>query len=252
MEFTSHRPYVPGDEIRRIDWKAYARMDRHFIKEYEEETNLRAHLVVDCSASMGYGEPLSKFRYASVLACSLAYLLLRQRDSVGLVTYRRGIARMLPARSAFSHLEAVAGELEAAVPEGETDTGRAIESLASGLKRRSLIVLVSDLLDDPERIFLALKQLRHQRHDVVVFQVLHEDELTLPFGKPTLFLDAESDQRVATHPADIRAEYRRILGDYLERVRSFCHATAVDHQLFSTAEPLDTALVRYLSRREGR
>jgi uncharacterized protein (DUF58 family) len=252
MEFTAHRPYTPGDEIRRIDWKAYGRLDRFFIKEYEEETNLRAYLMVDASASMGYGRQVSKLRYASLLACSVAYLLLRQRDSMGLVTYRDQLKKIIPPRNAFNHLELMAAELEGLEPKDGTDTPRAIETLASGLKRRSLIVIISDLLDDPDRFSLSLKQLRHQRNDVIVFQVLDPDELELPFDRQTLFLDSESDLRVATNPSEIRREYRKILGEYVERIRSFCHANAVDHQLFNTAEPLDRALVRYLSRREKR
>ncbi len=252
MEFTSHRPYTPGDEIRRIDWKAYGRIDKYFIKEYEEDTNLKAYLMVDGSASMGYGRTFSKLRYASILACSLAYLLLRQRDAVGLVTFARGILRLIPPRSAFNHLELIAGELEGMKPGDGTETGRAVEALASSLKRRSLIILVSDLLEEPEKVGLSLKQLRHQKHDVVVMQVLDRDELELPFDRQTLFLDAESDLKVSTHPRDVRDEYRRILDGHLERLRHYCHANWVDYGLFPTDQPIDRSLVRFLSRRERR
>jgi uncharacterized protein (DUF58 family) len=252
LEFTSHRAYSPGDEIRRIDWKAYGRIDRYFIKEYEEETNLKAYLLVDGSASMGYGRAVSKLRHASLLACSLSYLLLRQRDSVGLAVYRESLLRLIPARSTFNHLEVLAGELEGLTPAAGTDTARAVEALAQGLRRRSLIIVISDLLDDPDRLGRALKQLRHRKHDVIVFQVLDGDELELPFNRQTLFLDPESDLKVATNPADIRSEYRAILGEYLERIRHLCHSTAIDYALLSTAEPLDRSLVRFLSRRMGR
>ncbi len=252
LEFTTHRPYSPGDEIRRIDWKAYGRLDRYFIKEYEEETNLKAYLLVDCSASMGYGREISKLRYASLLACSLAYLLLRQRDSVGLVTYRDRLLKLIPARSAFNHLEVIAGELEGVLPAAGTDTARAIETLAQGLRRRSLIIIISDLLDDPDRFARSLKQLRHQKNDVIVMQVLDDDELHLPFSRQTLFLDAESDLKVTANPSDIRAEYGRILGEYLERIKHQCRSAAVDYALLPTSEPLDRSLIRFLSRREGR
>jgi uncharacterized protein (DUF58 family) len=250
MEFTEHRQYVPGDEIRRIDWKAYGRLDKYFIKEYEEETNLKAYIMVDCSASMGYGRELSKFRYASLLAASLAYLLLRQRDSVGLVTYNDGIRKLIPPRSAVNHLEIIAGELEGRETGGETDTGRAVEMLASSLKRRSLIIIISDVLDDPERFALSLKQLRHKRNEAIVFQVLDDDEISFPFKRPTLFLDLESEERITTSPEDIKKEYKRILARHLERVKRSCHSNFVDYELFPTDGSLSQALVRYLARRE--
>lgn len=251
MEFTSHRAYSPGDEIRRVDWKAYGRLDRFFVKEYEEETNLKAHILVDTSASMGYGRRGSKLAYGSLLACSLAYLLLRQRDSVGLALFRDRILRTISPRSAMSQLETIARELDQAEAGEGTDAGSAIEALASGLKRRGLIILISDLLDDPERVSLSLKQLRHQKHDVIVFQLLDRDELELPFERPSLFVDSESDLRVSTSAPDIRRDYKEILGTYLARLRSFCHANWVDYALFPTDVPLELALVRYLSRREG-
>jgi uncharacterized protein (DUF58 family) len=250
-EFTEHRQYTPGDEIRRIDWKAYGRLDKYFVKEYEEETNLKAYLMVDCSASMGYGEGLTKYAYGSILASALAYLLLRQRDSVGLVTYTDDVLRIIPPRSSFNHLEVISSELEDREPAGSTDTVRAIEVLASGLKRRGLIILVTDALEDPEGLALSLKQLRHKRNEVILFQVLTDEELNLPFRRPALFLDPESDDRVVTSPEDIRREYRKILGKHLEKIKWACHANHVDYELFSTGRPLDQALVRYLARREG-
>lgn len=250
MEFTSHRPYTPGDEIRRIDWKAYGRLDKYFIKEYEEETNLKAYIMVDCSASMGYGQRITKLRYASMLACSLAYLLLRQRDSVGLATFREGIVRLIPPSSALRHLEVIADELEGSRPEEGTAAGRAMNALASGLKRRSLIIVISDLIGDLDDFVLSLKHLRHKKNDVIVFQVLDDDEIKLPFRKQTLFLDMEGEDKVATNPSDIRREYQRLLQDFMDRIRHFCHANQVDYYLFPTGTPLDVSLVRYLSRRE--
>jgi uncharacterized protein (DUF58 family) len=252
MEFTSHRPYVPGDELRRIDWKAYGRLDRWFIKEFEEETNLKAYILVDASASMAYGRRQTKFRYASLLACSMAYLLIRQRDSVGLATFQDRILRLIPPRSTLNHLEVIARHLEGTEPSSGTDTAAAIGALAGNLKRRGFILVVSDLLDDPEHLLRSLKQLRHQKHDVIVLQVLDPDELELPFRRRTLFLDMESDVRIATDPEDVRQEYRVILGEYLDRIKGYCHANQVDYALFNTGEPLEQSLVRFLSRREGR
>jgi uncharacterized protein (DUF58 family) len=252
LEFTSHRAYAPGDEIRRIDWKAFGRLDRFFVKEYEEETNLRAHVLVDASASMAYGGAQGKYGYASLLACALVYLLLRQRDSVGLTVYGEETRGSLPARSTFNHLEACARELERHAPGGTGDTASALEALASGLRKRGLIILVSDLLDEPERLFVSLQKLRHRRHDAIVMQVLHRDELGLPFDEPTLFLDMETPLRVAADAAEVRREYRRLIDRHVATVRQACHANRVDHALFVTSEPLEQSLVRYLSRREGR
>ncbi len=252
LEFTSHRAYTPGDEIRRIDWKAFGRLDRFFVKEYEEETNLRAHVLVDASASMAYGAGTGKYGYASLLACALVYLLLRQRDAVGLTVYGEEARGSLPARSALNHLEACARELERHVPGGVADTPGALEALASGLRKRGLVILVSDLLDDPELLFLSLQKLRHRRHDVVVLQVLDGDELSLPFDDPARFLDLETRLRVDADATEIRREYRRLIDRHVGTVRHACHANRIDHALFVTSEPLEQSLVRYLSRREGR
>jgi uncharacterized protein (DUF58 family) len=252
VEFAEHRPYTPGDELRRIDWKLFSRQDRYFVKEYEAETNLRAHLFVDASASMGYaGAGVSKYDYAATLAASLAYLMLLQRDAVGLVIMGAGAPRVLPARSQPHHLHAIIAELEAARPAGATDVRAALAEVAGSLHRRGLCVLISDLLDDPQGLGQGLRHLHHRRHDLMVLHLADRDELELPFRKLTLFRDLEGEQQLTTDPREIRREYRAAIDEHLAQVRALCRSSGADYDLFVTDEPLDRGLVRYLARREG-
>jgi uncharacterized protein (DUF58 family) len=252
VEFAQHRPYTPGDELRRVDWKLFGRQDRYFVKEYEAETNLRAHLFVDASASMGYaGSGISKFDYAATLAASLAYLMLLQRDAVGLVLMGAGAPRVLPARSQPHHLHAIIAELEGARPAGATDVRAALAEVAGGLHRRGLCILISDLLDDPQGVEQGLRHLHHRRHDLMVLQLADRDELELPFNKLTLFRDLEGPLQLTTDPREIRREYCAAVEEHLAQVRALCRRTGADHDLFVTDEPLDRGLVRYLARREG-
>jgi uncharacterized protein (DUF58 family) len=252
VEFAEHRPYAPGDELRRIDWKLFGRQDRYFVKEYEAETNLRAYLFVDASASMGYaGSGVSKYDYAATLAASLAYLMLLQRDAVGLVVMGAGAPRVIPARSQPHHLHALIAELEAARPSGATDVRAALAEVAGGLHRRGLCILISDLLDDPQGLEQGLRHLHHRRHDLMVLHLADRDELELPFRKLTLFRDLEGTLELTTDPREIRREYRAAMDEHLATVRALCRRSGVDYDLFVTDQPLDRWLVRYLARREG-
>jgi uncharacterized protein (DUF58 family) len=251
VEFSEHRPYTPGDELRRVDWKLFGRQDRYFVKEYEAETNLRAHLFVDASASMAYGgSAMSKFDYAATLAASLAYLMLLQRDAVGLVVMGAGPPRVLPPRSQPHHLQAIIAELEAARPAGATDVRAALAEVAGGLHRRGLCILISDLLDDPQGVEQGLRHLHHRRHDLMVLQLADRDELELPFRKLTLFRDLEGPLQLTTDPREIRREYCAAIEEHLAQVRALCRRSGADHDLFVTDQPLDRGLVRYLARRE--
>ncbi len=254
VEFSEHRAYAPGDELRRIDWRLVGRQDRWFVKEYEAETNLRAYLVVDASASMTYrggGAALTKFGYAATIAASLAHLMLLQRDAVGLALAGAGETRLVPPRARLHHIHALIAELEGAQPAGAAAVGEALGTVAASQRRRGLFVVVSDLLDDPESLDRGLRRLRHRRNDVVVLQVLDRDELELPFRRLTLFRDLEGPERVVTDPREIRREYRALVEAHVAAVRSLCRRHGADHALFVTDEPLDRALVRFLARREG-
>ena len=254
VEFAEHREYVPGDEIRRIDWKAYGKFDRYFIKEYEEETNLRAYLLLDASASMDYAADEStprKFDYAATLAASLAYLMLRQGDEVGLVTFNTELQRYIPPRSGTRHLRELAGHLENVQPQGETRLGPALREVAGKVRQRGLVIVISDFFDDPESVLRTLRSFRHRRHEVLALQVLDRNELEFPFQRLTVFEDIEqASSRVLSEPRSIRAAYLQQLQKFLGDYQRICRRDAIDYHLFPTTTPLDVALTRYLARRQ--
>jgi uncharacterized protein (DUF58 family) len=252
VEFAAHREYTPGDEIRHIDWKAYGKFDRYFIKEYEEETNLRAYLLVDASASMDYSsEGLSKFDYSCYLAASLAYLMLHQGDDVGLVTFNTQVQRYIPPRGGIQHLHALASHLEATRPQGETHLDQVLRELAGKLARRGMIVIISDLFDAPEVVMRALRYFRHRRNEVIVFHVLDKNELEFPFQRLTVFEDIEDTAvRVLSDPRTIRAAYLQQMETFLAEYQRACRRETIDYSLFPTTTPLDVALTRYLARRQ--
>ena len=250
-EFEEHRGYAEGDDVRHIDWKAYAKFDRYFIKEYREATNLKATLVMDSSASMGYAsDGWSKFDYGSTLAASLAYLMLKQQDSVGLVTFSKKIEKIIPPKAAHDHLFAILKVLEACTPQGETSIASVLQELATSVKRRGLILVISDLLDQPEEVMRGLKQLRSRGSDVMVFHLLDKDELQFPFKEPSLFQDIEEDLRLLADPEVIRSAYLETIQALIEGYRASCASNLIDYSLFDTSIGLDRALVRYLAWRE--
>jgi uncharacterized protein (DUF58 family) len=251
VEFEEHREYSPGDEIRRIDWKALGKFDRYFIKEYEDETNLRAYLLLDASASMDYAsDGVTKFDYACTLAASLAYLILKQQDAAGIVTFSDRIEALIPPRAKRDYLIQILHALENRGPAGETDVGKILEEIAGQLKRRGLVVLISDLLDDPEQILKGLRLFRFKGNDVIVFHLVDPAELDLPFDGNILFEDLEeTNLRVVADPRVIRNTYRQVVSEFIDGLRKQCHDNCIDYQLISTATPLDQALASYLSWR---
>ena len=250
-EFEEHRGYAQGDDTRHIDWKAYAKFDRYFIKEYRQATNLRAYLVVDSSSSMNYAsDGMSKFDYGSTLAASLAYLLLKKQDAVGLITFSGKIEKMIPPKATHDHLFAILKELEDARPEGETAAASVLQALAASLKRRGLVILISDLLDKPEEVAKGLKQLRARGSEVIVFHLLDREELQFPFKEPSLFQDMEEDLSLLTDPQAIRSAYLDTLRSLTDEYRQVCVSHHIDYSLFDTSVGLDRALVRYLTWRQ--
>jgi len=250
-DFEQHREYTPGDDVRRIDWKAYGKFDRYFIKEYREATNLKALIALDSSSSMSYGsDGLSKFEYGATLAASLAYLMLKQQDAVGLITFSDKIDRMVPPKAIQEYLFAILKELENTKPSGETRGGLVLQELAGSLKTRGLVILISDLLDEPEEVVKGLKQLRSRGNDVIVFHLLDRDELEFPFEEPTLFRDLEEDIKLLTDPQSIRPAYLSVMTSLIEGYRKACSSHLIDYFLLDTTVGLDRALVRYLTWRE--
>jgi uncharacterized protein (DUF58 family) len=250
-EFEEHREYSPGDDVRHIDWKAYGKFDRYSIKEYRETTNLKAYVLLDASSSMSYAsDGLSKFDYGATLSASLAYLMLKQQDAVGLITFSSKIEKMIPPMATPGHLFAILKELEDRIPKGETSSGLVLQELAGSLKRRGFIILISDLLDKPEEVMRGLKQLRSKGNDVMVFHLLDSDELEFPFDQPTLFIDLEEDTRLLTDPQEVRSAYLKSMNSLIEGYRQSCASYLIDYSLFNTSVGLDRALVRYLTWRE--
>ena len=252
VEFSEHRAYTPGDELRRIDWKLFARQDRYFVKEYEAETNLKAYIFVDTSASMGYGGGgMTKLEYSSYIAASLTYLMLLQRDAVGLVTMGGEGLKVIPPRSHPHHLREIISELEKIEAGGRIDILAALHDVASKLHRRGLFIIISDFLDEPDSVERGIRHLHYRKNDVMAFHVADRDELELPFKKVTLFRDLEEDIEITTDPREIRREYRKAVEDHVRRIREGCHKNSADYDLFMTDEPLDRSLVRYLARRDS-
>ncbi len=254
VEFAEYREYLPGDDLSTLDWKVYARSDRHYVKKYEEETNLECHLLLDQSASMAYrgGAAVSKLEYGSVLAASLAFLMHRQRDATGLIAFDEQIRFRLPAAARRGHLHALLFALERLQPGQRSDVARPLHQLAEALVKRSLVVVISDLLDDPEPVIKGLKHLRFRGTDVVVFQVLDPDELTFPFKGASMFTDIETSQQVLADPATARRAYLRELARLtLQYDRELCGG-GIDYVQLDTSQPLDFALLTYLSARSRR
>jgi len=251
VEFEEHREYSPGDEIRRIDWKALGKFDRYFIKETEDETNLRAYIILDVSASMDYtSNGLTKFSYGSILAASLAHLIIKQQDAAGLVTFSDKIESFIPPRARRGYLMEILRALEGITPSGETSVGKILQEVAGKMNRRGLVILISDLLDDPESILESLHLFRFKGNDVIVFHLLDNAELELPFEGNILFEDMEQDQlKVAADPQAIHRVYLKVVEEFIERIRKDCQERSIDYQLISTSTPLDHALVSYLSWR---
>lgn len=252
VEFSEHRPYLPGDSARNIDWKAFGKTDRLYVKQFEEETNLKAYLVLDMSGSMGFqsGGAISKFGYASSLAAAMAYLMLRQRDAIGLLLFHEVIESFVPPRSVQSHLHVLLKEIGNAKPAADTRIGPAFESLAERVSRRGLIVVFSDLLDDPAEVLQGLRHFRHRGHEVILFHVLDPRERDLSFRGSTRFVDLEDpDSSLSTQPWHVQHEYRQLMDELITTYRHGCAEARIDYVLLDTATPFDVALTRYLVRR---
>ena len=253
VEFAEHRPYVAGDDIRRVDWRLFGRKDRFFIKQYEEETNLRCNVLLDASRSMAYGSSsLNKFDYAACLAAALAYLLVRQHDAVGLITFDHEIRRKLPATTGRPQLANVISLLEASQPAGSTNVKILFHQLAEELRRRSLVVLISDLLADPEDVLAGLEHICYSGHELVLLHVMDDDEWNFPFVENTLFEGLEEEQRLLADPQSLRASYLDAVQNFCARVRAVCLKHRADYVPVNTRQPLDAVLSGYLSSRSAR
>lgn len=252
-DFAQHREYTPGDDLKRIDWRVYAKVDRFYIRQYEVSTNLRAHLVVDASGSMGYrgqADALSKYRYAQFTAACLAYLLLHQQDACGLITIDDRIQDFVPARSTASHLITLTRAMEARSTGAEGRLSRTLHEVADRIKQRSMVIVLSDLLEPAGDVVSALHHLRHRRHEVLVLQILSHDEITFPFRKWTLFRNMETaGHELRLDPAVVRRRYLDGLAAHRRMIENTCSDLRISHQLLDTRTSVDRALTAYLSTR---
>jgi len=252
-EFAEYRPYVTGDDTAWIDWKVFARSDRYYVKKWDADTNLSCHLLLDTSASMGYGSgPMTKLAYGATLAAAIAWLVAGQRDAVGLTTFDEHVNLRLPPRVRAGHLHQVLLALERAKPSAGSDVAKPLRELAESLERRGLIVLISDLLDEPDDVVNGLMLLGARGMEVVVFHVLDDAELTFPFDGPRLFRDLESRDEVLAVPSAVRDHYLAELGRHTDTYARALNGAGMDYQVVSTATPLDASLLGYLRARARR
>lgn len=251
VEFAEYRQYIPGDDLSSIDWKVYARSDRYYVKKFEEETNLNCYLLVDVSASMGYGRAggTTKLEYAQMLAASLAYLMNRQRDGVALAAFDEAIVTMLPPSARPGHLRSLLVTLDRLQLGQKTDVSKPLHVLADAMSKRGLVVLISDLLDEPERVVDGLRHFRFRGTDVVVFHVMDPDELTFPFERASTFRDMEVGDELMAVPSVVRSAYLAELHRVLDVYKRELGSMGVDYRLVNTSEPLEFSLMSYLSNR---
>jgi uncharacterized protein (DUF58 family) len=251
VEFAEHREYAPGDDLKHLDWKVLGKTDRLYVKQYEEETNLRAYLLLDTSESMKYASPgnIPKLEYACYIAAALAYLLIRQQDSVGLVLFDNAIKKFVPSSASPAHLRLLLHELGQVTPEARTDTSMLFHDLAERIKRKGLVIILSDLFDDPEKLLFGLQHFRHKRHEVIVFHILDDNEVQFPFNSMTLFEGYEGWEELLCDPRALRKGYLEEYRNFADKMKRGCRNNKIDFVQVNTKNPLDVVLSAYLANR---
>ncbi|MEO0087702.1 MAG: DUF58 domain-containing protein [candidate division WOR-3 bacterium] len=250
IEFADYRPYLPGDELKKIDWKIFAKTDRFWVREYEEETNLRAYLLLDNSGSMAYKSwEISKFEYASFLTACFAYLLFKQHDSVGIAIFNKKDYQYFPPQCSKFHLSKILKIIEEVKPEGETDILKSLTEIGKKIKKRGLIIVFSDLFDNQENVLKALKNLRHKKNEVLVFHILDPNEINLDYNEPLIFKDLETKREITLDPRGIKKEYQENLKNLFLHYKKECAAHYIDYNLILTNMPFDFVFFNYLEKR---
>jgi uncharacterized protein (DUF58 family) len=250
VEFRQHREYVAGDDLRDVDWKVWARQDRMYVKQYEEDTNLRCYLLVDVSASMAYGHnAMTKYEYGCTIAACLAYAQLKQQDSVGCVTFDDDVRNRVPPKTRRTHINSIIEAMNVSEPQDGSDFNYILRRVAEKVQYRSMVVLISDLLGDREQVLAGIRLLRGRGHDVLVFHVLDDDELDFPFSGPTRFEGLEQPEFLNCNPRALREGYLESLQEYLDDIRRGCAAQAVDYSLVRTSDPFGAVLAKFLNNR---
>ncbi|MCK5000559.1 MAG: DUF58 domain-containing protein [Anaerohalosphaera sp.] len=252
VEYSEHRDYQPGDELKYLDWKVFGRSDKLYIKQFQQETNATVYILLDCSKSMSFaGEGnVTKMDYASYLAAALSYLMLGQSDSVGLYMFADRIVKQIPPHSKRKHLNAILTTLQSSSPAGRTNLAEVLHSVAESTKRRGLVVLISDLLDEQADIYSGLAHLKYLKHDVIILHTMDHQELNLDYEGLVQFEDVESDQMIRTFPHSLKEAYRSRVREYLDDIEKTAGKSGIDYCLLDTSEPLDKALIAYLAKRK--
>lgn len=251
VEFADHRQYNPGESMRNVDWKIVAKTERYYVKRYEEETNLRAYILLDHSKSMFYGSgENSKIDYAKRLAASLSWLMIAQKDAAGLITFNHRISSSLPPKAYRSYTAQIFTRLVALEAEDKTDILTPLHQIAETVKKRSLIILISDLMEDPDKIISALKHFRSQRHEVLVFHIFDPQEANLDFKRETEFIDSETGERIVVNPWQIRNDYQQRYSEFYHALKNACHQYQIEYNAVSIDEPVGNLLIKYLSMRK--
>jgi uncharacterized protein (DUF58 family) len=253
VEFSEHREYAPGDDIRHLDWVAWGRSDRYYVKQYEQETNLRAYILLDTSASMTYQHdaPISKFQYGCYLSACLAYLMARQQDVVGMIAFDERTRFHLPPASTPAHLDRLFKHLEKVTPGKRTAMAGTFHQLADMIAKRGLVIVISDLYDEPDEVMRALQHFVFKRHQIIVMHLMDPAELTFPFRKITSMVDMETGEKVQVDPRTVRDAYRAEVNAFIERYRKECGDRNIEYQLVTTDTPYDRMLLNYLARRKA-
>jgi uncharacterized protein (DUF58 family) len=251
VEFTEHRPYMQGDNLKDVDWKVYGKTERYFIKQYEEETNLKSYILLDTSKSMDYssGENISKLNYSVILVAALSYLMIKQQDAVGLSLYSEKIDKYFPPKSTRAYLQEILKSLSMVEASSKTNTAASLNSIAEKIKRRGLVIVVSDFFDDINSTLSALKHFRYNNNEVIVFQVLDPIERSFSFGRDAIFKDLETGDEMTTQPYQIQKAYKEAMAGFLNKIKSECLNSNIEYNLIETSMPFDKALFNYIQKR---
>lgn len=251
VEFSEHRSYEPGDEVKHIDWKLYGKTNRLYVKRYEEETNLRTHLILDTSRSMSYtSNKISKLEYGSYLLAALSYLMISQQDAAGVVLFDEKIRSFIPPKSTPSHLNTLLNVLDVPEPGNNTKIESVLHQMAERINKRGLVIIISDLLDEPKNVLNGLKHFRHKKQEVILFHILDRNELEFEFDNRTKFVDMESDEEITTDPWHIKNDYKNLILDIQKYYRRNCRLNKIDYVSLFTDDSLDKGLSEYFNKRQ--
>ena len=252
VEFAEHRQYMPGDEIKHIDWKIYGKTDRYYIKQFEEETNLKAYIILDASKSMSFssGGRMTKIEYASYITAALAQLMVQQRDAVGFILYDEKVHLYMPPHATKSYLKEILRQLETLTASNKTATADSLHTIAERIKRRGLVIILSDLFDKPNEVMAALRHFRHKKNEVIVMQILDPLERSFAFGRDAVFKDLETSEELTTQPWHIQKAYRQEMKKFIDTYKKECREHNIDYILLDTSTPFDVALIEYLHKRQ--